>query len=82
MHPGKWVQEPSRGWTIYVKIILGSGSELGGVRVWRARPFFIQILELRFNRQIFMIFIVGYIFFVSHNYIFVFKVRISSPLQT
>ena len=33
------VQEPSRGWTIYVKIILGSGSELGGVSVWRAGPF-------------------------------------------
>ena len=36
MRPGKWVQEPSRYWKIYIKIILGSGSELGGVRVWRA----------------------------------------------
>ena len=40
MRPGKWVQEPSRGWTIYVKIMLGSGSELGGVRVWPASPIF------------------------------------------
>ena len=54
----KWVQEPSRGWTIYAKIMLGSGSELGGVRVLRAGPFFIHNLELRFKRQIFMIFIV------------------------
>ena len=45
MRPGKWVQEPSRGWTIYVKIMLGSGSELGGVRVWRAGPFFVHTLE-------------------------------------
>ena len=49
MRRGKWVQEPSRGWTIYVKIMLGSGSDLGGVvRVWRAGPFFIHTLELRF----------------------------------
>ena len=52
MRPGKWVQEQSHGWTIYVKIMLGLGSELGGVRVWRAGPFFIHTLELRFKRQI------------------------------
>ena len=57
---GKWVQEPSRGWKIYGKIMLGSGSKLGGVRVWRVGPFFIHTLELRFKRQIFMIFIVYY----------------------
>ena len=62
MRPVKWVQEPSRGWTIYVKIMLGSGSELGGVLVWRAGPFFIHTLELWFKRQIFMIFIVDYIY--------------------
>ena len=45
-----------------IKIMLGSGSELGGVRVWRVGPFFIHTLELRFKRQIFMIFIVDYIF--------------------
>ena len=39
------------------KKVLGSGCELGGVRVWRAGPFFIHTLELR---QIFMIFIVDY----------------------
>ena len=42
--------------------MLGSGSELGGVRMWRAGPFFIQTLELRFKRQIFMIFIEDYIY--------------------
>ena len=62
MRPGKRVQEPSRGWTIYVKIMLGSGSELGGVRMWRSGPYFIHTLELRFKRQIFMIFIVEGIF--------------------
>ena len=41
-----------------IKIMLGSGSELGGVRVWREGPFFIHTLELRIKRQIFMIFIV------------------------
>ena len=45
-----------------IKIMLGSGSELGGVRVWRAGPFFIHTLELRFKRQIFIIFIVDYIY--------------------
>jgi hypothetical protein len=40
--------------------MLGLGSELGGVRVWQAGPFFIQTLELRFKRQIFMIFVVDY----------------------
>ena len=45
-----------------IKIMLGSGSELAGVRVWRAGPFFIHTLELRFKRQIFMIFIVDYIY--------------------
>jgi hypothetical protein len=42
--------------------MLGSGSELGGVRVWRAGPFFIHTLELRFKHQIFMIFIADYIY--------------------
>jgi hypothetical protein len=45
-----------------IKIMLGSGSELGGVRVWRAGPFFIHTLELRFKRQIFTSFIVDYIY--------------------
>ena len=45
-----------------IRIMLGLGSELGGVRVWRAGSFFIHILELRFKRQIFMIFIVDYIY--------------------
>ena len=62
MQTRKLVQEPSRGWTIYVKIMLGLGSELGGVRVWQAGPFFIQTLELRFKREIFMIFVVDYIY--------------------
>ena len=31
-------QEMSRVWTIYVKKMVGSGSEFGGVRVWRAEP--------------------------------------------
>ena len=48
--------------TIYFRIMLGSGSELGGVRVWRAGPFFIHTLELRFKRQLFMIFIADYIY--------------------
>ena len=52
----------SRRDNIRWKKVLGSGSELGGVRVWRAGPFFIQTLELRFKRQIFMIFIVDYIY--------------------
>ena len=34
---------------------VGSGSEISGVRVWRAGPFSIQTLELLFKRQIFMI---------------------------
>ena len=42
--------------------VLGSGNELGGVRVWRAGPFFKHTLELRFKRQIFMIFIVDYFY--------------------
>ena len=42
--------------------MLGSERKLGGVRVWRAGPFFIHTLELRFKRQLFMIFIVDYIF--------------------
>jgi hypothetical protein len=45
---------------ISLKKVLGSGSELCGVRVWRAGPFSKHTLELRFNRQIFMIFIVDY----------------------
>jgi hypothetical protein len=45
-----------------IKIMLGSGRELGGVRVWREGLFFIHFLELRFKRQIFMIFIVDYIY--------------------
>ena len=44
------------------KKVLGSGTELSGVRVWRAGPFSIHTLELRFKRQIFMIFIVVYIY--------------------
>ena len=44
------------------KKLLGSGSELSGVSVWRAGPFSIHTLELRFKRQIFMIFIVDYIY--------------------
>ena len=42
------------------KKVLGSGSELSGVRVWRDGPFSIHNLELWFKRQIFMIFIVDY----------------------
>ena len=45
-----------------IQIMLGSGSELGGVNVWRAGPFFIHTLELLFKRQIFVIFKVDYIF--------------------
>ena len=45
-----------------IKIMLGSGSELVGVLVGRAGPFFIHTLELRLKRQIFMIFIVDYIY--------------------
>ena len=45
-----------------INIKLGSGSELVGVCVWRAGPFFIHTLELRFKLQIFMIFIVDYIY--------------------
>jgi hypothetical protein len=44
------------------KKVLGSGTELSGVRVCRAGPFSIHTLELRFKRQIFMIFIVEYIY--------------------
>ena len=44
------------------KKVLGSGSGLGGVRVWRAGPFIIHTLELQFERQIFMIFILDYIY--------------------
>ena len=44
------------------KIMLGSGSELSGVRVWWAGPFFLHTLKLWFKRQIFMIFIVDYIY--------------------
>ena len=40
--------------------VLGTGNELSGVRVWRAGPFSKHTLELRFKRQIFMIFIVDY----------------------
>ena len=52
----------SRRDNIRWKKVFGSGSELGGVRVWRAGPFFIHTLELQFKRQIFMIFIVDYIY--------------------
>ena len=41
-----------------IKIMLGSERELGGIRVWRAGPFFIHTLELCFKRQIFMTFII------------------------
>ena len=44
------------------KKVMGSGSEHGGVSMWRAGPFFKHTLELRFKRQIFMIFIVDYIY--------------------
>ena len=40
--------------------VLGTGNELSGIRVWRAGPFSKHTLELRFKRQIFMIFIVDY----------------------
>ena len=40
--------------------VLGTGNELSGVRVWRAGPFSKHILELRFKRQIFMIFTIDY----------------------
>ena len=38
--------------------VLGSGNEFCGVHMWRAGAFFKQTLELWFQRQIFMIFIV------------------------
>ena len=41
--------------------MLGSGTELSGVSVWRAGPFSIHTLELRFKRQIFIL-IVDYIY--------------------
>ena len=52
----------SRRDNILWKKVWGSGSELGGVRVWRSGPFFKHTLELRFNRKIFIIFIVDYIY--------------------
>ena len=52
----------SRWENICWKKVLGSGSELGCVRVWRAGPFFIHTLELQFKQQIFMVFIVNYIY--------------------
>ena len=52
----------SRRDNIRWKKVLGSGSELGGVRVWRAGPFFKHTSELRFKRQIVMIFIADYIY--------------------
>ena len=33
-----------------IKIMLGSGSELGGVRVWRAVPYFIHTLVDFYSR--------------------------------
>jgi hypothetical protein len=48
--------------TISWKKVMGLRTELSGVRVWRAGPFSIHTLELRFKRQIFMIFIVDYIY--------------------
>ena len=39
MRAGKWVQELSRGWTIYVEIMLGAGSELGGYACGERDPF-------------------------------------------
>ena len=44
------------------KKVLGSRTELSGVRVWRAGPFSIHTLELWFKRQIFMNFIVDFIY--------------------
>ena len=52
----------SRRDNILWKKVLGSGRERGGVRVWRVVPFFMHTLELRLKRQIFMIFIVDYIY--------------------
>ena len=50
------------GQYINIKIMLGSGSMLGGVCMWRAGPFFIHTLQLWFKRQLFMIFIEDYIY--------------------
>ena len=44
------------------KKVLCSGTELSGVRVWLPGPFSINTLELRFKRQIIMIFIIDYIY--------------------
>ena len=33
---GKWVQKTNRGQTIYARKMLGSGSEFGGISLWRA----------------------------------------------
>ena len=65
----------SRRNNILWKKVLGSGNEHGGVRVWRAVPFFIHALELRFKRQIFMIFIVDIIYQKVFLKIENFKVR-------
>jgi hypothetical protein len=40
--------------------VVGTVNDLSGVRVWQAGPFSKHTLELRFKRQIFMIFIVDY----------------------
>ena len=70
------------------KKVLGSGSELSGVRVWRAGPFSLHTLELRFKRQIFMIFIVDYfcrknfnswtILLINQNEIFICQITYES----
>jgi len=56
------------------KKVLGSGSELSGVRVWRAGPFSKHTLELRSKRKIFMISIVDY--FCKKGYLKIEKILI------
>ena len=65
----------SRRDNIRWKKVLGSGSELGGVRVWRAGPFFKHTLELQFKRQIFMIFTLDYFYHKGFSKIEDFSVR-------
>ena len=69
----KWVQETSRGWTIKVGKIWGSGSEFGGVRVWRVGPLFRHNIELTLEQQIFMIFMVEYFFKKEFSKIVIFN---------
>ena len=62
-----------------LKKVLGTGNELCGVRLWRAGPFSKQTLELRFKRQIFMIFIVDY--FCKKEFLKIEKILIHGQLQ-